>query len=131
MSHLRLVHSAPNGSTLAHPCVEAFQRELDYLHETLRRLGAKDDKIEDLSHEVFLSLYRSWPGYDPSRPLRPHIFGVAFQIIRARPNQPARKPPPATLDRSEGAVDPARTEQWMALLLEAGKIVPRQPEAVR
>ena len=39
MGHLRLVHSLPSAPAPAHPCLEAFRCELDFLHEALRRLG--------------------------------------------------------------------------------------------
>jgi RNA polymerase sigma-70 factor, ECF subfamily len=86
MSHLRLVSSRSSlrpenaGKPVDHPCLEAYQREFDYLIRTLRRLGVSPNDVEDLAHEVFLVLYQSWEKYDPQRPLRAYIFGIAFRL---------------------------------------------------
>jgi RNA polymerase sigma-70 factor (ECF subfamily) len=64
-------------------CFDAFQSEFDYLCRTLRRLGVGSDDIEDEAHEVFLVLKRKWSDYDPSRPLRPYLFGIAFRVVAA------------------------------------------------
>jgi len=135
MSHLRLVHSTSRSSASTHPCVEAFQRELDYVHETLRRLGAKDDEIEDLAHKVFLTLYRSWPTDDPSRPparpLRPHLFSIAFRTLCA--TRASREPeiPRLAVDTLDDSGEITPTSHFMSVLLDAGRIVPTQPDAIR
>ena len=83
MSHLRLVSSRPRQMTGDENCLDAFQRELDYVFRTLRRLGVGPSEIEDLAQEVFLALRHSWTEYDPERPLRPYLFGIAFRIASA------------------------------------------------
>jgi RNA polymerase sigma-70 factor (ECF subfamily) len=84
MGHLRLVHSAPTSESLGHPSLEAFAAELDYIYQSLRWLGASSDTIDDLAHEVFLSLARKWPEAGAPEPLRPHLFGLALQVVRRR-----------------------------------------------
>ena len=61
--------------------LDAFSLEFDYLCRTLRRLGSRQTDVEDLAHEVFLVLSRKWQDYDPSRPLRPYLFGIAFRVV--------------------------------------------------
>lgn len=61
-------------------CLTAFDRELGYLSLTLRRLGVRDEDLEDVLHEVFLVLYRKWDSYDPARPLKPYLFGIAYRV---------------------------------------------------
>jgi RNA polymerase sigma-70 factor (ECF subfamily) len=61
-------------------CLVAFHGELDYVCRTLRRLGTAPSDVEDLAQEVFVALRRSWTEYDPNRPLRPYLFGIAFRI---------------------------------------------------
>ena len=130
MSHLRLVHSTPGPLAISHPCVEAFEREIDYLHETLRRLGVKEDKLEDVAHEVFLRLHRSWSAYDPTRPLRPHLFGTAYRTVcGTRPSREREVPPP--VDALDDAPELTPTSHFVSALLDAGKIVPPQPDAIR
>ena len=72
-------------------CFDAFQSEFDYLCRTLRRLGVRPEDIEDEAHEVFLILNRKWPDYDPSRPLRPYLFGIAFRVVAARKRKQQRE----------------------------------------
>jgi RNA polymerase sigma-70 factor, ECF subfamily len=57
-----------------------FEREYAYVSHTLRRLGVAERDLEDLAHDVFVAVYRSLDDYDPSRPLRPWLFGTAFRI---------------------------------------------------
>jgi RNA polymerase sigma-70 factor (ECF subfamily) len=47
---------------------------------SLRRLGVREADAEDLGHEVFLAIHRYWANYDPTRPLRPWVFGIAFRV---------------------------------------------------
>jgi len=61
-------------------CLDAYEREFDYLCQALRRLGVADAEVEDLAQEVFLVLLRNWADYDASRPIRPYLFGIAFRI---------------------------------------------------
>ncbi len=91
MNHLRLVSSnrepPPQGQQrgadhVEHPCLAAFQLEFDYLSRSLIRLGVSRNDVEDLAHEVFLVLYRTWESYDPTRPLRAYLFGIAFRVAR-------------------------------------------------
>ncbi len=61
-------------------CLKAYQRELDYLMRTLQRLGIASEDLEDVAHEVFLALRVAWQDYDPTRALRPYLFGIAFRV---------------------------------------------------
>ncbi|HSS40381.1 MAG TPA: hypothetical protein VLT58_16555, partial [Polyangia bacterium] len=59
MGRLRLVRSDAHAPAQAESgCLDAFQRELDYLYMTLQRLGAGPGEIDDLLQEIFLVLYR-------------------------------------------------------------------------
>jgi RNA polymerase sigma-70 factor (ECF subfamily) len=57
-----------------------FETEIAYVCRTLRRLGIAESEIEDLAHEVFVTVYRRLDSYDASRPLRPWLFGIAFRV---------------------------------------------------
>ncbi len=66
------------------PSFEAvYTAELDYVAQSLRRLGASDAVLEDLTHDVFMSVLARLPQYDPARPLRPWLFGIAFRVASA------------------------------------------------
>ena len=88
LAHLRLVSSHPAApparprATTGHPCLDAFQHEFDYLLRSLARLGVPRPDVEDLAHEVFLVLYKTWEKYDSTRPFRAYLFGIAFRVAR-------------------------------------------------
>jgi RNA polymerase sigma-70 factor, ECF subfamily len=139
MSHLRLVSSRSNqrtdnaGKTGDAPCLEAFQREFDYILRTLRRLGVSPNDVEDLAHEVFLVLYQSWDRYDPARPLRAYVFGIAFRVARNHIRKRRREILYAVVEASDYRPQPEQAldaNQMRAVVLNALKRVPMQRRAV-
>lgn len=46
----------------------------------LYRLGCRPDLIEDLVQEVMIRLYENRHCYDPARPFRPWLFGIAVFV---------------------------------------------------
>ena len=61
--------------------LSAFEAELDHVYRTFRRLGAQPVEAEDLAQEVFVVALRRWSDYDPGRPLRPWLAGIARNIL--------------------------------------------------
>lgn len=59
---------------------ELFLREGGYTLATLRRLGVHPSELEDLTQEVMIRVYRLLHEYDPNRPIRPWIFGIAHRV---------------------------------------------------
>lgn len=57
-----------------------YQAQVGYVWNSLRRLGVPESDREDLCHEVFIAFFRGQAAYDPSRPLRPWLFGIAFRV---------------------------------------------------
>jgi RNA polymerase sigma-70 factor, ECF subfamily len=58
-----------------------YRSEFSYVWRTLRRLGAPRQDIEDLAHDLFVVVHRHLPEYDPARPLRPWLFGIAVRVV--------------------------------------------------
>lgn len=56
-----------------------FERECGYVVHSLRRLGVRENDLEDLTQDVFIAVHRRLGDYDPARPLRPWLFGFAFR----------------------------------------------------
>jgi RNA polymerase sigma-70 factor (ECF subfamily) len=56
-----------------------YDREVAYVWQSLRRLGVREHDIEDVAHEVFVTVHRRLVDFDPTRPLRPWIFGIALR----------------------------------------------------
>jgi len=69
--------------------VHRFQTEVYGL--CVRLLNHRHD-AEDVTQEVFLRVFRSLRGWDPSRPLRPWIMGIAVNRCRTWLTQRARRP---------------------------------------
>jgi len=51
-----------------------------YVMKSLRRLGVRPGDVEDLTHEVFLTVLRKWDTYDATRPPRPWLFAFALRM---------------------------------------------------
>lgn len=139
MGVLRLVSSCPNPepdltrASEEHPCLEAFRREFTYLTRTLRRLGVPRDDVEDLAHEVFLVLYRAWESYDPTRPFRPYLFGIAFRVACDHLRRRKREVSESTVEIDDPGPRPDQEfemNQRRALLLKALEQVPLPGRAV-
>lgn len=133
MSYLRLVPSPPPQVTSDEACLDAFQRELDYVHRTLRRLGTPSSEVDDLAQEVFLALHGCWLEYDASRPLRPYLFGIAFRIAAAHHRKRKREVTFEIVEVSDtgpGPDDAFATKQARALVLAALERIPLPRRAV-
>lgn len=133
MSHLRLLPSAPPQVSPDEACLEAFLRELDYVHRTLRRLGTSPSETEDLAQEVFLVLRKCWTAYDPERPLRPYLFGIAFRIAASHHRKRNREVTFEVVEVSDtgpGPDDALQTKQARALVLAALEYIPLPRRAV-
>ncbi len=111
VGYLRLVQAPPTEPVAEDACVQAFDRELDYVFATLRRLGAPPSDVEDLAHDVFVVLLRNWATLDTERPLRPYLFGVAFRIVCAHRRRRVREVPHPAPDSEDAGPSPERTLQ--------------------
>jgi RNA polymerase sigma-70 factor (ECF subfamily) len=114
-------------------CLTAFQSEFNYLCRTLRRLGVRSSDLEDVVHEVFLVLHRRWRDYDPSFPLRPWLFGIAFRVAAAHRKRVAREVLRARLEVEDVRPHPeqaAVAEEARATVLAALEQVPLPRRAV-
>jgi RNA polymerase sigma-70 factor (ECF subfamily) len=69
--------------------VGCFQAEVFGL--CVRLLGHRHD-AEDVTQEVFLRVFRSLEGWDPTRPLKPWVMGIAVNRCRTWLGQRARRP---------------------------------------
>ncbi len=133
MAYLRPIRYVPPTAEPEHPCIAAFDRELDYILATLRRLGAKPADVEDLAQEVFLVLLKNWAIIDAARPLRHYLFGVAFRMVRAHRRRLRRESLFEPGDVEDSAVTPEAAVQGKestSLLLAALERVPLARRAV-
>ena len=47
----------------------------------MRRLGVRPAELDDLCQEVFAVVFRRLSDYDPSRPIEPWLFGIAYRVM--------------------------------------------------
>jgi len=59
---------------------EIYEAEVAYVWETLRRLGVRAGDVEDVAHDIFVTVHRRLADYDPGRPLRPWLFGFCLRV---------------------------------------------------
>ena len=59
---------------------EIFDRELVFVYNALRRLGIRTADLPDVTQEVFTTVSAVLGDYDPTRPLRPWLFGIAYRV---------------------------------------------------
>ena len=60
---------------------EVYEAEFSFVCNSLRRLGASAHDVADLAQEVFVVLLRRLSDYDPARPVRPWLFGIALRVL--------------------------------------------------
>ena len=133
MSHLRLVPSTSPRLSADEACLDAFQKELDYVYRTLRRLGTSPSEVDDLAQEVFLALRRCWNDYDTERPLRPFLFGISFRIASAYERKRRREVAFGVVeigDVGPGPDDALQSKQARALVMAALERIPLPRRAV-
>lgn len=133
MTHLRLLVPPVRQMTPDEACLDAFQREFDYIYRTLQRLGAAPADVEDLAQDVFLALRKSWAQYDANRPMRPYLFGIAFRITAAHHRKSRREIPFGVVDTDDASARPddmLHSKQARALVLAALERIPLPRRAV-
>lgn len=102
-----------------------FEGEFSYVIHALYRLGVRRPDLEDLTHEVFVTVHRVLPDYDTRRPLRPWLFGIALRIAsdyrrRARHTREVQQEPlHDAVDGAPLADDQLAAEQARRLVVEA------------
>jgi RNA polymerase sigma-70 factor (ECF subfamily) len=116
------------GVELGFPAI--YDAEADYVWKTLRRLGVRERDLEDVTHDVFVTVHRQLDRYDRERPLRPWLFGIAFRVasdyrrraqhrreVIAMPIEPADPAPPP-----DEQLDRERARDLLLLALESVKL---------
>ena len=104
---------------------ETFRAHARFVANTLRRFGVAPADSSDQVQEVFLVVFRLQGSYDPTRPLKPWLFGIAYRV--AGRYRQARGRAGATVDTEDLELpDPSpladanlETKQKQALLLAA------------
>lgn len=59
---------------------QVFTAEFSWVYRTLQRFGVRGADLEDLTHDVFVVFHARRSEFDPSRPVRPWLMGIAFRV---------------------------------------------------
>jgi RNA polymerase sigma-70 factor (ECF subfamily) len=107
-----------------HPRLEEiYQQQFSYVWQTLRRLGVRAAELEDVAHDVFVVVHRRLADFDPTREVRPWLFGIAYRVASEHRRRPAQTMGGAMgVDVSEIA-DPAPSPERMAASEQARRRV--------
>jgi len=133
VNNLQLVPLPPSTAAGNETCLDTFQRELDFVYRSLRRLGTAPSDVEDLAQEVFLALCRSWPLFDQTRPVRAYLFGIIFRIAAKHRRKRRREVAFKAVEIADGGPGPDDqlvAKRARALLLAALERIPLRRRAV-
>jgi RNA polymerase sigma-70 factor (ECF subfamily) len=79
-SVLSLVATPMDAPTTRPSLHNLYRAELGYVMHTCRRMGVADRDLPDVTHDVFVVVHRKLPEYDPARPIRPWLMGIATRV---------------------------------------------------
>lgn len=57
-----------------------YRDQLRYVWRLVRQLGVAERELEDVVHDVFVTVHRQLPQYDATRPIRPWLAGITFRV---------------------------------------------------
>lgn len=57
-----------------------YRAEFKPVWRVISRLGVPSASVEDVVHDVFLTAHRKWNEFDPTRPARAWLFGIAYRM---------------------------------------------------
>ena len=99
-----LASASPPASPGLPPFRTIFDDHFGYVCASARRLGVWPSDVEDVAHDVFVAVHQRLPRYDPTRPLRPWLFGFTLRVALATKR---RKAGQRTSELSTELADPA------------------------
>ena len=86
-----------------------YEQHFGYVVSSLRRLGVQTADLEDVSHELFVTVLQKLGDFDPERPVRPWLFGFAFRVAsnyRRRTVQRREVPPDSSRELVSNSLGP-------------------------
>ncbi len=116
---------------------DLYREELDYVWQSIHRLGISSSDAEDLAHDVFVTVGRRLGDFDTGRPVRPWLFGILLRTVsefRRRPRHArevfAEAPVANQADPRARPDELAASNQERSRLLEAVALLPPEQRAV-
>jgi RNA polymerase sigma-70 factor (ECF subfamily) len=84
----------------------AFEDNYHYLRSMLRRRGLSAPDAEDLVQDVLLVMWRRRSDYDPARPIRPWLGGIALRLASSHRRRQGREIASEVIDARDRSPDP-------------------------
>jgi len=112
------------------PFSAVYRQQARYVLRTLRRLGVRGAEIDDLAQEVFMVVLRRLADYDPTRPIEPWLFGIAFRLVSVRQRHRSRRIVEVAADPTDRADDDAPGPEASLADRQARELVLRALEAL-
>lgn len=57
-----------------------YDAHFDFVWRSLRRFGVPERNVDDAAQDVFVVVHRKLDEYDPTRPLKPWLAGIAVRV---------------------------------------------------
>jgi RNA polymerase sigma-70 factor (ECF subfamily) len=134
-SDAELMRALANGEL--GPLGDLYDRYHEDVRQFVRRACSRDEDVDDIVHDAFLTASRAAGSYDGRPCARPFLVGVAAQVVRQRRRRWARfrsvleaffstpdpAPPRTPEDHAESAETAARLERALARLTDEKRLV--------
>src|SRR5437762_225592 len=109
----------------------SLHEDTHYVRRILRRNGVTAVEAEDLVQEVLLVMWRRRADYDPSRPLRPWLGGIAVKVAAAYRKRKVREAKTLPPDGRERILDPEQELAAMRAHVLVARALTALPEKLR
>jgi len=127
----RLAHGEKLRSRDPEALGELYDEHMERVYGYIRRHVADEGVAEDLTHDVFLHVYRAIPTFDPSKEVRPWLFAIAANRLRDHwRSLPRRMEAAQARIDEEGLPEPAAAEVPAHAGLESGELKDALADAV-
>ena len=107
---------------------QVYAAECSNVWNSLRRLGVPESDLPDLTHDVFLTAFRRIADFDPSRAIRPWLFGIAVRVADLHRRTQRRHT--ASVQRAGLGPQPVPPSDGTALAIHNRRLVLEALEAV-
>jgi RNA polymerase sigma-70 factor (ECF subfamily) len=102
-----------------------FDAHYDYVWCSLRRLGVQERDLEDVTHDLFLTVNEKLTQLDPARPIKPWLFAFAVRmasdyrkLARNRSTELTSSPEMEAADNQEDALATKDTARLLHAALD-------------
>jgi RNA polymerase sigma-70 factor (ECF subfamily) len=115
----------PAGPPKVPALADVYRMHFTYVWHAMRRLGVSPADQEDVAQEVFMVVGRKLQDFDPARPMKPWLFGIAYRVAldwRRRAFRTREVATDQVPEADTGSVSPeghARSSQERALVARA------------